>query len=194
MTHQIKPIPEGFHTITPHLVVKGASQAIEFYKKAFGAQELGRMPGPDGKSIMHAHLKIGDSQLFLNDEFPEMGCRGPEIGTEKSRRDSSLCGGRGLRIQHRLGGGRQQIMAPEDMFWGDRYGKLRRPIRTRMVAGHPQTGPDPRRNNARGPSRLLHGIRRPEVSVSVSVGKANWLERLKRFLTALCPSIALMPS
>ena len=74
MTHHTKSIPEGFHTMTPHLVVKGASQAIEFYKKAFGAQELGRMPGPDGTSIMHAHLKIGDSNLFLNDEFPQMGC------------------------------------------------------------------------------------------------------------------------
>ncbi|HEY6841251.1 MAG TPA: hypothetical protein VI114_08535, partial [Chthoniobacterales bacterium] len=59
MTHQIKRVPEGFHTITPHLVVKGASQAIEFYKKAFGAEELSRMPGPDGKSLMHASLKIG---------------------------------------------------------------------------------------------------------------------------------------
>ena len=69
---QVKPIPEGQHTITPHLTVQGAAAAIDFYKKAFGAVELARMPMPDGK-IMHAHLKIGDSHLFLCDEFPNTG-------------------------------------------------------------------------------------------------------------------------
>jgi len=73
MTTRTKAIPEGFHTLTPHLIVKGASEAIEFYKKAFGAEEIIRLPGPDGKSIMHAALKIGDSRLFLVDEFPQMG-------------------------------------------------------------------------------------------------------------------------
>jgi len=77
MTHQVKPVPEGHHTITPHLVVKGASQAIEFYKQAFGAEEIRRLPGSDGKSIIHAEVKIGDSLLFLVDEFPEMNCLGP---------------------------------------------------------------------------------------------------------------------
>jgi PhnB protein len=124
MTHQIKPIPEGFHTITPHLVVKGASQAIEFYKKAFGAQELGRMPGPDGKSIMHAHLKIGDSHLFLNDEFPQMGCRGPEIGTRSPVAMHLYVEDVDSAFTTALAAGAQSIMAPEDMFWGDRYGKL----------------------------------------------------------------------
>jgi uncharacterized glyoxalase superfamily protein PhnB len=57
MSSQVRPIPSGFHTLTPHLVVKGASKAIEFYKKAFGAEEVGRLPGPDGKSIIHADLK-----------------------------------------------------------------------------------------------------------------------------------------
>jgi PhnB protein len=78
MSSRIKPIPSGFHTLTPHLVVKGASKAIEFYKKAFGAEELRRVSGPDGKSLIHADLKIGDSHVFLVDEFPEMGCSGPE--------------------------------------------------------------------------------------------------------------------
>src|SRR5215469_13464238 len=73
----VKKIPDGFHSLTPHLTVAGASDAIEFYKKAFGATELGRMPGPDGKRIMHAMLRIGDSPLMLNDEFPEMGGHGP---------------------------------------------------------------------------------------------------------------------
>ena len=77
MTDRVRPVPEGHHTITPHLVVKGASQAIEFYKQAFGAEEIRRVPGPDGKSLLHAEIKIGDSRLFLVDEFPEMGCQGP---------------------------------------------------------------------------------------------------------------------
>ena len=77
MKKKTKPIPEGFTTLTPHLVVKGASKAIDFYKKAFSAEEIRRMPGPDGKSIMHAELKIGNSRLMLVDEFPEMNARGP---------------------------------------------------------------------------------------------------------------------
>src|SRR6266849_5200234 len=72
MTTQAKPIPEGFHTVTPGLVVRDAAKAIEFYKKALGARELMRMPGPDGK-IMHAELKIGDSVVFVADENSHMG-------------------------------------------------------------------------------------------------------------------------
>src|SRR3954464_9837175 len=74
------PIPAGHHAITPHLVIKGASEAIEFYKRAFGAEELCRMPfpGPDGQvKIGHAGLQIGDSKLFLADEFPDHGAVGP---------------------------------------------------------------------------------------------------------------------
>lgn len=66
----VKPIPDGHHSVTPTLTVKGASDAIEFYKKAFGAQEMMRFLGPDGKSIMHAEIKIGDSLIMLNDEHP----------------------------------------------------------------------------------------------------------------------------
>ena len=61
MANPVKRVPEGFHTVTPHLVVRGAAAAIEFYKKAFGAEEIMRMPGPDGKGIMHAELQIGNS-------------------------------------------------------------------------------------------------------------------------------------
>ena len=71
------PIPEGFRTITPHLIIKGAGQAFEFYKKAFGAEEIMRMPGPDGKSVMHAEIKIGDSHVMLADENAEMNARSP---------------------------------------------------------------------------------------------------------------------
>ena len=72
-----KPIPEGYHTATPYLIIRGASDAIDFYKKAFGATELFRFPAPDGK-IGHAEIKIGDSPIMLADEYPEMGYKGPQ--------------------------------------------------------------------------------------------------------------------
>jgi PhnB protein len=128
MTNQIKPVPEGFHTLTPHLVVKGASQAIEFYKKAFGAEEITRVPGPDGKSLIHAELKIGDSRLLLVDEFPQMGCLGPQG-----------IGGTPVTIHvfvedvdtvfnQAVGAGAQVSMPLADMFWGDRYGQITDPF------------------------------------------------------------------
>ena len=73
----VKPVPEGFHTITPHITVRNAAEAINFYKRAFGAEELHRSPSPDGKLIWHASLKIGDSLLMLNDEFPDMKSLSP---------------------------------------------------------------------------------------------------------------------
>ena len=79
-----KPVPDGFHTVTPYLVCAGASDAIAFYKKAFGATELMRLPTPNGK-LLHAAIRIGDSVVMLNDEFPEMGSLGP-----KSRQGTSV--------------------------------------------------------------------------------------------------------
>ena len=73
----VKPIPEGYHSVMPYLIIKGAADAIEFYKKAFGATELFRFPAPDGK-IGHAEIKIGDSPIMLADEFAEMGYKGPQ--------------------------------------------------------------------------------------------------------------------
>jgi len=77
MTSKPKPVPDGYHTATPYLIVKGATQAIEFYKKAFGATELMRMPQPGGK-IGHAEIKIGDSPIMLADESPDVGARSPQ--------------------------------------------------------------------------------------------------------------------
>src|SRR5260370_19321215 len=73
----VKPIPEGYHSVTPYLIINGAADAIEFYKKAFGATELFRFPAPDGK-IGHAEIKIGDSPIMLADDFAEMGYKGPQ--------------------------------------------------------------------------------------------------------------------
>ena len=73
---QVDPVPNGMHTVTPHIVCAGAADAIEFYKKAFGAEELCRMPMPDGR-IMHAAVRIGDSMIMLVDEMPDWGSLGP---------------------------------------------------------------------------------------------------------------------
>jgi PhnB protein len=73
----VKPIPEGYHSVTPYLIVRGGADAIEFYQKAFGAVELFRFPSPDGK-IGHAEIKVGDSPIMLADEFPDMGYNGPD--------------------------------------------------------------------------------------------------------------------
>jgi len=74
---KVKAVPEGMHSVTPHLICAGAAKAIEFYKKAFGAVEGGRLPGPDGR-IMHAQIRIGDSAVMLVDEMPEWGALGPK--------------------------------------------------------------------------------------------------------------------
>jgi len=73
----VKPIPEGYHSVTPYLIIRGAAEAIEFYKKAFGAVELFRFPSPDGK-VGHAEIRIGDSPIMLADEYPPMGYKGPQ--------------------------------------------------------------------------------------------------------------------
>jgi PhnB protein len=77
MPEKVNPIPEGYHSVTPYIVVDGAARAIEFYKQAFGATELFRMDGPDGR-VAHAEIKIGDSHVMLGDESPEMGARSPQ--------------------------------------------------------------------------------------------------------------------
>jgi PhnB protein len=124
MTHQIKAIPDGMHTITPHLVVKGAAQAIDFYKKAFAAQEVVRMLWPDGDRIMHAHLRIGNSPIFLVEEMPEMGSHGPQNGEGSPVTIHLYVEDVDAAFSAALAAGAKQIMPPADMFWGDRYGKL----------------------------------------------------------------------
>ena len=123
----VKPIPEGYHTLTPYLTVRNAAKAIEFYKQAFGAQERGVMKGPDGK-VMHAELKIGDSIVMLADEFPDFGSLAPEsVGNSSS----------GLHIYvtdvdeafaRAVKAGAKTEMPVADQFWGDRYGRLKDPF------------------------------------------------------------------
>ncbi|HVS11890.1 MAG TPA: VOC family protein [Planctomycetota bacterium] len=135
-----KPIPEGFHTVTPHLVVDGAAQAIDFYKRAFGAEELGRMPAPDGKKLMHAALRIGDSMLMLADDFPEF-CGGV-ARNPKALGESPVtlhlyvqdCDAAMKRAEQ---AGATVTMPLADMFWGDRYGHVKDPFgHTWSIATH----------------------------------------------------------
>ena len=124
----VNPIPDGFHTLTPHLTMKDAAAAIEFYKKAFGAVELERHNGPDGKSIMHATLKIGDSRFMLNDEFPEMGGKGPLAlgGTPVTLHVAVEAVDEAFA--RAVAAGAKVTMPLADMFWGDRYGQLEDPF------------------------------------------------------------------
>lgn len=119
------PIPEGHHPITPHLVVKGASEAIDFYKRAFGAEEISRMPFPNPDGTMklgHAELQIGESKLFLADEFPEYGSVGPNGGSPVTIHlyvtDADATFAQAVEA------GATVSMPLADMFWGDRYGKV----------------------------------------------------------------------
>jgi uncharacterized glyoxalase superfamily protein PhnB len=108
--------------------VRGAAQAIEFYKKAFGAEELTRMPSPDGRTVMHAELQIGDSILFLADEFPEMGARSPKALGGSPVTIHLYVADVDAVFNRAIQAGATAQMPPTDMFWGDRYGKLTDPF------------------------------------------------------------------
>jgi PhnB protein len=120
-------IPEGYHSVTPYLIVKGASRAIDFYKQAFGATELMRMEGPGG-SVGHAEIKIGNSPIMLADEHPEMGFRSPQT-----------LGGAGVSLMvyvddvdevfpRAISAGAKELRAVQDQFYGDRSGTFEDPF------------------------------------------------------------------
>ena len=127
MTAKVKPVPDGYHAVTPYLIVNGAASAIDFYKKAFGATELMRMASPDGR-VGHAEIRIGDSPIMLADEFPEMGHKSPQT-----------LGGSPISImiyvtdvdtvfkQAIAAGGKEQRPV-KDQFYGDRSGTLEDPF------------------------------------------------------------------
>jgi PhnB protein len=114
----VKPIPEGLHTLTPSLTVEGAAEAIEFYKRAFGAEERNRAPDPTGKKVWHAELRIGDSALFINDTAPEMGAT-PTFCTLWIYTDNV-----DTAFDRAAKAGATVTMPVADMFWGDRMGML----------------------------------------------------------------------
>lgn len=125
---KVKPIPDGMHTVTPHLVCKDAGKAIEFYEKAFGAETVMRLDMPDGKGLMHACLRFGDSAVMLADEFPDWNSLGPS-----SRGGTTVV----LHIyvpdadaffEKAIKAGAEVVMPLGDAFWGDRYGQLKDPF------------------------------------------------------------------
>lgn len=122
-----KRVPDHMHRVTPHLTVRNGAEMIEFYKKAFGAVEMGRAPGPDGKTIMHAALKIGDSMLFLNDEFPEMGAQSPLALKGSPVTIHLMVEDADKQFAQALAAGAQVVMPLADQFWGDRYGIVKDP-------------------------------------------------------------------
>jgi PhnB protein len=124
---RVKPIPDEMHTVTPHLVCAGAADAIEFYKKAFNAVEIGRMAGPQGK-LLHGLIRIGDSKVMLVDEFPDWGSFGP-----KSLKGSPVTMHLYVEnveafVAQASAAGAKITMPLQDMFWGDRYCKLEDPF------------------------------------------------------------------
>ena len=127
MAGNVKPIPEGYHSVTPYLIVNDAAAAIDFYKRAFGATETVRMPGPDGK-IGHAEMLIGDSHIMLADEYPDMGARSP-----KSLGGSPVS----LMIyvedvdalaKQAVAAGAKETRPVKDQFYGDRTGSFEDPF------------------------------------------------------------------
>ena len=122
----VKPIPEGYHTLAPSLIVDPASEAIDFYKRAFGATERGIMNGPDGK-VAHAELQVGDSVLMLADPYPMQNAKSPkEIGATTVSifmyvEDVDAV------FKQAIDAGATSTMEPDDMFWGDRFGALMDP-------------------------------------------------------------------
>jgi PhnB protein len=124
----VKAVPEGRHTATPALIIRGASEAIEFYKKAFGAVEVSRFTAPDGRGIMHAEIRIGDSPIMLCDEFPNCGGKSPTTA-------GAVTGSIYLYLEdvdavyHKaVTAGAKGDMPPVDMFWGDRFAKITDPF------------------------------------------------------------------
>ena len=124
---KVEAIPKRYGAVTPSLVVRGGAAALAFYARAFGAKEVSRMPGPEGK-IMHADFTIGGRMLMLNDEWPEMGARSPQTvgGTASSVllyfKDVDAAHARAVEA------GATSLQPPEDQFWGDRYARVRDPF------------------------------------------------------------------
>jgi PhnB protein len=126
MANNVKPIPDGYHAVTPYLSVKGAAQAIEFYKKAFGASEVMRFPQPDGR-VGHAELKIGDSRVMLADEFPEMDFLSPQARGGSAVHLHLYVENVDDVFKRAVSAGAREVRPVQDQFYGDRLGTVSDP-------------------------------------------------------------------
>jgi PhnB protein len=127
MTDGVKAIPEGYHTVTPYLVVDGAARAIEFYKEAFGAKELFRMAGPDGQ-VGHAEIMIGDSHVMLSDEHPQMNARGPQSFGGSPVSFVLYVADVDASVERAVAAGAKLTRPVADQFYGDRTGGVEDPF------------------------------------------------------------------
>ncbi len=128
MGNKVNFIPEGFHTVTPCLSLKDSLKAIKFYKKAFGAKELGIFPTPDGKRTMHAMIQIGNSTLMMGDEMPEQGCKSAETAGISPISLYIYVQDAEAMFNQAVSAGGTVLMPLGDMFWGDRCGTLKDPF------------------------------------------------------------------
>ena len=137
MSDSVTPIPPGFHTLTAHIIVSDSKKACAFYEKAFGGQTLGIHEGPDGK-VMHAAVKIGDSVLMLNDEYPDFGVLAPTSTNAPSPVTLNLYVPDANKFwETAVGAGCKVLMPIQDQFWGDRYGQVQDPFGHRWaIAQH----------------------------------------------------------
>jgi PhnB protein len=126
MPNAVRAIPEGYHSITPALTCKDAARAMDYYKNVFGAAEIMRMPGPEGK-IMHAELRIGDSVIFVSDEFPGMSCA-PTPGATNPVYIFMYTENVDVIYNRAVAAGAKVNMPLMDQFWGYRYGKVTDPF------------------------------------------------------------------
>ncbi|QLH08112.1 VOC family protein [Candidatus Nitrosotenuis sp. DW1] len=124
----VKPIPDGYSTVTPTITVHEAAKAIEFYKKAFDAQEIFRFPSPDGKTIMHAEIKIGNSIIMLNDEFPQMNCRSPQSIGGTGSSIFLYVNDADATFNKAVSAGAKPLVPLMNAFWGDRFGSIQDPF------------------------------------------------------------------
>ncbi len=123
----VKPIPDGYHTVTPYLIVQGAARAIDFYKKAFAATELFRMGCP-GDKVGHAEIKIGNSPIMLADEFPDMGFRSPQSLGGSPVSILLYVADVDARFRQAIAAGAKELRPVKDQFYGDRSGTLQDPF------------------------------------------------------------------
>ena len=127
MAPSVKHVPDGYHTATPHLIIKGAADALEFYRKAFGAEELMRMPQADGR-IGHAAIRIGDSHIMLADEFPEIGARSPKTYGGSPVSIYLYVEDVDAFVNQAVAAGAELIEPVTDQFYGDRRGGIADPF------------------------------------------------------------------
>jgi PhnB protein len=128
MATKVKPIPDGYHSLTPYLHQQDSAAAMEWYKRAFGAEELVRMPGPGGKGVMHAEMKIGDSIFMMADECPQMEGKSPKTAGTITASLLLYVNDVDSAVERAVKAGATLKMPPTNMFWGDRFAKLLDPF------------------------------------------------------------------